>query len=283
MKHILTLLVILIIPYISYGQTFNELLSETLDSTYKDITKTSHIHIKGYIKNSMPYKFKASDQIETLKNQNQQRNKYYLRSYGVVLGKDSLFLLTNKSMFDKTKENYYKHNFSKIKWGYYPFYTTYFKFYIKIKDKWIAYKPTDDLFAQWYTEARNKKRQRILDLINEALIGSLNNMQMTKNILIIENTLGATFFLWEYNKEHFPYMVASQEDLTKKVLKKYKTLIGWCSIDLDGNTLSIKMRVVDSKKYRLLPDKENVDNAIIATQTYHFRYCDEHKKWCMVK
>ena len=108
-------------------------------------------------------------------------------------------------------------------------------------------------------------------------------MQMTKNILIIENTLGATFFLWEYNKEHFPYMVASQEDLTKKVLKKYKTLIGWCSIDLDGNTLSIKMRVVDSKKYRLLPDKENVDNAIIATQTYHFRYCDEHKKWCMVK
>lgn len=72
MKHILTLLVILIIPYISYGQTFNELLSETLDSTYKDITKTSHIHIKGYIKNSMPYKFKASDQIETLKNQNQQ-------------------------------------------------------------------------------------------------------------------------------------------------------------------------------------------------------------------
>ena len=282
MKHILTIL-IMTFPYISYGQTFYELLSETLDSTYKNFTNTSHIHIKGYVRNSMPYKFKASAHIETLKSKKQQSNKYYLRNYDAVLGKDSLFVFTNISMIDKTKENYYRHNFSKINWGYFPFYNTNFLFYLKIKDKWISHKPIGDIFVQWYTEARSRKRQRILDLTNEALVRFLDNIQMTNNVLVIENTLGTTFFLWEYNKKQFPYMVASQEDLTKKVLKKYKTLVGWCSIDLDGNTLSIQLRAVDSDKYKLLPDKDNVDDAVTATQTFHFRYCDEHKKWCMVK
>ena len=141
------------------------------------------------------------------------------------------------------------------------------------------------IFSKWLNEIELGKRTCLLDCINLVLKDFLGKKMHPhlNSIIVIDNSLGEHFFLVKYSRDHFPYMVASQEDLSKKVLKKYKVLIGWCSIDLDGNTLSIKIRAVNSQKYRLLPDKENIDDAVIATQTYHFRYCDEHKKWCMVK
>lgn len=287
MKYLLLILFVSI-SFHCNGKSFDCMLKNVVDSTYKYAIKFYDPKNVFYYKKSMPYKFKASVFFENRVVPKRIFKKIYIGDYDVHLGKDTLFVQSFMQHLYKDKDNFYRHNFSRLKWHKYPYGTAIGIIYIYDKQNkgWVSVQRVRDFYARWYTEVSARKRQRLIDLENESLIFFLQNLKTLKNdssFLVIDDSFGYQFFLWEYNYKNFAYMVATQNDLSKKVLKKYKILVGWCSIGVEGNTISVQMRAVDSDKYRKLPDKTNVDDAIIFTQTYHFRYCDIHKKWCMVE
>lgn len=287
MKHLLLILLISI-SFHCNGKDFDFMLKNVMDSTYKYAIKFYDSKDVFYYKKSMPYKFKTSDFFEDREFHKRTSKKIYIGDYDADLGKDTLFLLSYVQQTYKDKDNFYRHNFSRLKWHKYPYGTSIGLIYIYDKQNkcWVNVKKVKDFSARWYTEVSARKRQRLIDLENESLIVFLQNMKTLKkdsSFLVIDDSFGVQFFLWEYNYKNFPYMVASQEDLTKRVLNKYKILVGWCSIGLEGDTLSVQMRAVDSGKYKKLSDKTNIDDAVLFTQTYHFRYCEIHNKWCMVE
>ena len=289
MKHILPLLILLFVPYISYGQTFYQLLSEVLDSAYRNHFKKQPDLRYDY--QSMPYKFHASENIERKKTTNliEERQKiYFLHGYDAFLGKDTIMIEAyDNGTFGNPKLNQWCHNYSRISWKFVKYGCANCIFYkfTPNEQKWKIINNDCPIF-EWLDDVVSGKRQRLIDLTYESLtifMEQCSNYSKDQRILVIDNNLGRSLFPRKCKIEPFTFMVASLDDLTTDVLDEYKTLVGWCSIDLDGNTLSIQLRAVDSDKYKLLPDKDNVDDAVTATQTFHFRYCDEHKKWCMVK
>ena len=282
MKKVLIIILLSLVHIDVYGQTFYDLLKEVIDST---ITKAILKGKKSYIFDNAykPYKFEYG---KLSKNSNKEQKYNYVGDFNAFLGNDTIVVNSFQKDLRHCKENIFSHHFTKLKWHSFYYLGTNYIVYIYSQNTMSWDKSDKRLtYAKWLNEIELKKRTCLLDCIDQALKEFLETVAFpsTNSILVIDNSLGEHFFLVKYNKKQFPYMVASQEDLTKKVLKKYKTLVGWCSIGLDGSTLSIQLRAVDSDKYKLLPDKDNVEDAVIATQTYHFRYCDEHKKWCMVK
>lgn len=282
MKKVLIIILLSLVHIDVYGQTFYNLLKEVIDST---MTKAILKEKKRYIFDNAykPYKFEYG---KLSKNSNKEQKYNYVGDFNAFLGNDTIVVNSFQKDLRHCKENIFCHHFTKLKWHSFYYLGTNYIVYI-YNQSTMSWEKSDKrlTYAKWLNEIELKKRTYLLDCIDQALKEFLETVAFpsTNSILVIDNSLGEHFFLVKYSKKRFPYMVASQEDLTKKVLKKYKNLIGWCSIDLDGNTLSIQLRAVDSDKYKLLPDKDNVDDAVIATQTYHFRYCDEHKKWCIVK
>ena len=287
MKYLLLILFILI-SFHCNGKDFECMLKNVMDSTYKYAIKFYDSKNVFYFKKNMPYKFKTSAFFEAREFPKRTLKKIYISDYDMHLGKDTLFLQSFMQHLYKDKDNFYRHNFSRLKWHKYPHGTAIGLIYIYDKQNkyWVNVKKVEDFYARWYTEVSARKRQRLIDLENESLIVFLQNLKISKidsSFLVVDDSFGYQFFLWEYNYKNFPYMVATQDDLSNKVLKKYKILVGWCSVGLEGNTLSIQLRAVDSDKYKKLQDKTNVDDAVLFTQTCHFRYCDIHKKWCMVE
>lgn len=287
MKYLLLILFVSI-SFHSKGKDFDCMLKNVIDSAYKCAIEFNESKNVFYDKKSMPYKFKASDFIESRKATKRLLKKLYIGDYDAHLGKDTLFLQSFVLHLYKDKDNFYRHNFSRLKWHNFPYGAAAGIIYIYDKQNkgWASVQEVGDFYARWYTEVSARKRQRLIDLENEALIVFLQKLKTLKNdstFLVIDDSFGRHFFLWEYANQNFPYKVATQDDLSNKVLRKYKILVGWCSIGLEGNTISVQMRAIDSGKYRILSDKTNIDDAVLFTQAYYFRYCDIHKKWCMVE
>ena len=287
MKYLLLILFVSI-SFHCNGKDFDGMLKDVMDSAYKYAIEFYDSKNIFYYKRSMPYKFKTSDFFEEREVPKRTTRKVYIGDYDVHLGKDTLFVESFMQQLYKDNDSFYRHNFSRLKWHKYPYATAIGIIYIYDKqDKsWVRAQRIKDFYARWYTEVSARKRQRLIDLENESLVVFLQNLKTFKNdssFLVIDDSFGAQFFLWEYKDKPFGYMVAAQGDLSNKVLKKYKILVGWCSVGLEGNTLSFQLRAVDSDKYKKLADKTCVDETVLFTQIFHFRYCDIHKKWCMVE
>lgn len=196
---------------------------------------------------------------EELKYKESNHSIHYVGDYRIILGNDTILLEALSFSFGRLHESMFRHNFEKIK--YHPQPSSGIvscAFYFNQKNEIWECRPRHFSIAQWYYEAEAiHQRSSSFDLLDTAL----------------------TSFLKDVEKS------CPKRDLTSKVLKNYKCLVGWCSIEFVKNHLILTLRAVrteDYKRKKKQKSERNIDDIVSFMRSYEFAYCSSCKKWCLL-
>lgn len=306
----------MLLPYMAnYAQiSFYNMISETVDSCYSYSLR--HVQgCRGYkvrIDDSyFPFGYSLSNiQYNHLCKKKYTPNNVYVGSYNAILRKDTILVLSYGKTY--TGSPYIFNKRYKSKKYFTPprihgrMYRRKDKFreygygggskallYVYTKEKEWESKPikTRTLMDYFSDGPISKENVYLQDCIDFALNESINNFFNEYNyinnfgapdiyrFLVFDNTFGDDFFFHKYfAKRTFPFLVASEQNVKKKELKKFYYIFGWCEIFLTGNKLTIVLRQVDGRKYA----KKSLEYSTDYEYIYDFTYSDKQKKWVCI-
>ena len=287
------LLIIFIFGFFSsvYSRSFNDMLKVVNNSAFSYAFKCNFPQKVFFESEYNPYKFHQNGKtLEKLKYNDRNHSIHYVGDYRIILGNDTILLEVVSFSFGIFYESGLRHNFEKIK--YHPLSSSGIvncAFYYNQKNEKWEYRPKHFDLAKWIHEAEvTHQRSSSFELLDTALTSFLHEMELSypkKEILVLDNTFGHKFFFRQYDVRRFDYMIASERDLTNKVLKSYKCLVGWCSIEFVKNHLILTLRAVKSEDYKRKKKQKtqrNIDDITCFMHSYEFAYSPTCKKWCLL-
>ena len=284
------LLIIFILGFFSsvYSQSFNDMLKIANLSEYSFAIENDFPSKVIFETEYNPYDFNL--QYKTIEKLIYKKEKnIFVGDYYFMLGQDTLAIDVFSFCFRGLHESMFRHNFNKIKYHPLPSSgsTASAFYYNSEQEKWEN-RPRHFSIAKWLNESQvTYQRSSSFELLDTALTSFLHDMELSypkKEILVLDNTFGHKFFFIQYDIRHFDYMIASERDLTNKVLKNYKCLVGWCSIEFVKNHLILTLRAVKSEDYKRKKKQKtqrNIDDITYFKRSYEFAYCSNCKKWCL--
>lgn len=284
-------------------QSFYDMLRIAVDSCYNksiDIEKQRQGYEVLVDDSYFPFGYDNSRTRRLQSRGKYKKKTLYVSGYNAILRKDTIILtVARKTFFESPccKSNLHKSPIDKsYQSRLYRRIDHYTNPSLKLgacnnmlyvynaEGKWKKKDISKRLFICIYDDNWLKNSVDLQDCINFALNESINREIVFGldifRILVLDNTFGSDFFANKYSvKRAFPYLVASEQNLKIRELKKFYNIFGWCEIFLTDNHFTIALRNVDGRKY----GGKDMERATICKYIYNFAYSDTQKKWVCTK